>query len=220
MILRRGAPVAIYTYIRPHKAGFAVADTLLLRRACRSGSLRAQHIATSYSTTPSGTKSDDSKTSLDPAQPGTAPERSVYLALHTSTPSACWPAVHSKASPLVRSILFKLKPFHGTVNVSHDPGLRPLTNPIICSRPLWNPQMRHTLQHCTVRAVSHLYLRRVYPRELIPFLKGNSALALTNPNGSHPVDNTDIPPVAPHSLASDGANSRLARYLYVCTHNV
>jgi hypothetical protein len=109
------------THVHLHKLKSVVCTSQLLRRAY----LRSQH-TTSASRIPSAVQkpqNDGSGASLDPARPGTMPERSVYLVLHTSTPSASWPAVHSKASPLVNNLLLNLKPFHGAVNASYDPHL-------------------------------------------------------------------------------------------------
>ena len=112
MILGWRTSVTTYNHLlRPHKVD--ISNRLL--------QCTRQHIARLCSIR--STKNDGSRATLDSPRPGTMPERSVYLVLHTSTPSASWPAVHSKVSPLVKSLLLRLKPFHGAVNISHDPGL-------------------------------------------------------------------------------------------------
>lgn len=60
---------------------------------------------------------------LDPARPGTAPDRATYLVLHTSTPPPLWPSHPPMFSPLIKALMLQLKPFRGMVNISHDPNL-------------------------------------------------------------------------------------------------
>jgi hypothetical protein len=227
MILRRGrgTPATIFTHLRFHKAELVVSSPLLSRRARPSGILRAQLIARPYSSTPGASKKDDSNTFLDPAHPGTAPERSAYLVLHTSTPSASWPAVHSKASPLVKSLLLRLKPFHGIVNISHDPRLRSPSDEYNYAFPSATEAVNEAYPATLYRSggLSPVFVPRLSSENidsLIPLLEENSALASTNPpNNSQSIENVHISSVAPHGSASGGVHSRLARHLYVCTHN-
>lgn len=97
----------------------------------RGPSLQSGHIIRDYSSgAPTPTNSSGGSTKdpvtvdcaeeLAPARPGTAPEQSTYLVLHTSTPSTQWPSHPPMMSPLMKALLMHMKPYKGMVNISRD----------------------------------------------------------------------------------------------------
>lgn len=97
----------------------------------RGPSLQSGHSIRDYSSgapTPTNSSRGSAKNSvtadcaeeLAPARPGTAPELSTYLVLHTSTPSTQWPSHPPMMSPLMKALLMHMKPYKGIVNISRD----------------------------------------------------------------------------------------------------
>lgn len=113
----------LFTSDKLRWTGTVAVSRRIFRQHYSRGAISAQaYLIGPTSTTDKPTKGEDvstSDTELTPAQPGTAPERSAYLVLHTSTPSLMWPSHFTIHSPLLKTLLKRVKPFKGMVNISH-----------------------------------------------------------------------------------------------------
>jgi len=201
-----------HTRFHLHKLKSVVCNSQLLRRAY----IRSQDTASRIPSAVQKPQKDGPGASLDPARPGTMPERSVYLVLHTSTPSASWPAVHSKASPLVNNLSLNLKPFHGMVNVSHDPLLHLHSDTFAFPSAAEYPATLYRSGGLQPLFVPRLALETI--DSVITLLKENHAPPSADLGSGQAIGNVNFGPTCT-PFRIDSAHSRPARHLYVCTHN-